>query len=233
MTDDRFERALDELRRSYNRPPETPGEEMWMAIEAARAVEGGEPAISLDGPRERGRRRRAGVIRWTGWAVAAAALLVLGVGIGRVSVEPGVAPGLADAGSGPPAGEAPVASRSARSEAAFRFAAVTHLANSESLLTMVRSDARAGRYDAALGGWASDLLTRTRLLMDSPAADDPTLAELLEDLELILIQVARISDGEGERGMEELELVNEGIDRQDMLLRIQAVVPAWPGLVGA
>ena len=48
MTDDRFERALDELRRSYNRPPETPRDEMWAAIEAARAQETGDSVISLD-----------------------------------------------------------------------------------------------------------------------------------------------------------------------------------------
>jgi len=233
MTDDRFEKALEELRRSYNRPPETPRDEMWTAIETARAEETDGSVISLDGARERGWWRRTGVTRWTGWAVAAAALLVLGIGIGRVTVEPGAVPGMAEAGSGPSVEEAPTAPADARSGAAFRFAAVSHLLKAEPLLTMVRSDAQSGRYDAAVGGWASDLLTQTRLLIDSPAADDPALAELLEDLELILIQLARVSDGEGERGMKELELVNEGIDRQDMLLRIQAVVPARPGLVGA
>jgi len=172
-----------------------------------------------------------------GWSVAAAALLVMGVGIGRVS-SPGVVPEVAvvapdgaEASSPAPGGET---RDLARSQAAFRFAAVSHLLNSESLLTMVRNDAEAGRYDAAVGGWAGELLTETRLLMDSPAGADPAIGDLLEDLELILVQLARMStDGTADRSKDEMDLIARGMDQQEMLLRIQAVVPAGSALVGA
>jgi hypothetical protein len=40
--------------------------------------------------------------------------------------------------------------------------------------------------------WARDLLTTTRLLLDSPAGADPARRELLETLELVLVQIARL-----------------------------------------
>jgi hypothetical protein len=124
-----------------------------------------------------------------------------------------------------------------RSPGAFQFAAVEHLLKSESLLTMVRTDARSGRYDAAVSGWADELVTETRLLLDSPAADEPALRDLLEDLELILIQLARLAADDpaanGDHGRAELDLITRGIDEQNMLLRLQAVTPAAAGLVGA
>ena len=51
---------------------------------------------------------------------------------------------------------------------------------------------RSGRTDQQFASRAGDLLTRTRLLMDSPAANDPAMRDLLEDLELVLMQVVRL-----------------------------------------
>lgn len=246
MTDDRLEEALKELRGTYNRPPETPREEMWARIRGVLPGETDGSVTSIDAARTgRGRWwRRAMGAQWVGLAVAAAALLVLGIGIGRITVDPlggpvtGPFDGPATADGGGTAA-APVAPglptpKTGRNNA-FRYAAVEHLLRTESLLTMVRTDARAGRYDAAVGGWARDLLVRTRLLLDSPAAEDPALGELLEDLELILVQLARFGDdpGQASRGQEELDLITRGMDEQEMLLRLQAVVPAGAGLVGA
>jgi len=36
MTDDRFDWVLREAAQDYHRPPDTPREEMWQRIEAAR-----------------------------------------------------------------------------------------------------------------------------------------------------------------------------------------------------
>lgn len=240
MNDDQFERVLGQLRESYNRPPDTPKEEMWSAIEVGLAEEDAGAVISLNRARDRQQRRRAATIRWTGWSVAAAALILMGIGIGRVSTASGPSQvATADDGTSVrPAPEQPSPERPTRpagNQAAFRFAAVSHLLKSESLLTMVRNDADAGRYDVAVGGWAAKLLTETRLLMDSPAATDPAIGELLQDLELILAQMARLSsdDAVGARGREEMDLIARGMDRQEMLLRIQAVLPAGSGRVGA
>ena len=42
--------------------------------------------------------------------------------------------------------------------------------------------------------WAALMLYETRILLDSPAAADPQLAALLADLELVLAQIAHLSD---------------------------------------
>lgn len=232
MSEERFEDVLKRLRDSYNPPPPTPREEMWEAIRADLNEGRDGPVISIESGRGRWGRGRGAVARWVSWSVAAAALLVLGIGIGRWSGPESTA--VAD-GGGVGTTNAPSAPRSgARNEAAFRYAAVEHLLKSEPLLTMVRHDAGADRYDANLSSWAGELLTETRLLLDSPAADDPAIGGLLEDLELILVQLSNLSDGETQgRSREELDLIARGMDQQEMLLRIQAVVPGGATRVGA
>jgi hypothetical protein len=68
---------------------------------------------------------------------------------------------------------------------------------------------------------------RARLLLDSPAAEDPVYRALLEDLELVLIQIAQLS---AETGDTEVELVTEGLQRRGLLPRLRTIVPA--GQVG-
>src|SRR2546422_3381231 len=68
MTDDRFEERLRQAAQDYHRPPPTPREELWRRVAAARAA----------------RQRRGIVLRPAPrWGVGIAALLALGVGIGR------------------------------------------------------------------------------------------------------------------------------------------------------
>lgn len=237
MTDDRMERALGRLRASYRPPPPTPREEMWEVIRAA--LEDSSPSVrSLHEQPRRGGPRRRPRLRWGGGLAAAAVLVVIGVGIGRMSMpEPaGVGDDVSAGASAAVGAESdPRNPDRPRSREAFRYAAVSHLLRSESLLTMVKNDAGADRFDANLGRWAGALLTDTRLLLDSPAADDPGIGALLEDLELILVQLARLSAGEGEieRNRREMELIAKGMEGRDMLLRIQAVTPAGAARAGA
>src|SRR2546426_3260519 len=56
-------------------------------------------------------------------------------------------------------------------------------------------------------------LTTTRLMLDSPAARDPRLKSLLEDLELVLAQIAQLSS-RGER--EDVQLINQGLDQRSV-----------------
>lgn len=225
---DAIEEALDQeppdevlkaMRADDSRPTETPRAEMWEAIEGSIAGTAGESVdvVSLG----EGRRSRAagGPVwrrQWTALATAAVALLVLGVGLGRMSVGPADAPEQV-------AVEAPAAN-SAR---AFRAVAVDHLSRTESVLTMMSSDARAGRVDAEVSLSGRALLRQTRLLLDSPAAEDQVIRELLEDLEVILIQVAQLTPGQFEGGIQgdELDLLNEGLDDKRMMLRIRSVLP--------
>lgn len=209
MSDERMDEAVSGLARSYNAPPPTPRDEMWRAIEA-RLDRREERVV----PIERARRAPAPFHRFVGWAVAAAALLVLGIGIGRMTAphHPGVI----------------LASSGERSQL-LRTAALEHLGRSESLLTLVRADARAGRIDPHALGVARNLLTGTRLLLDAPGETDPAMRSLLEDLEFVLMQVVGAEESElkGNRDAgTELNLALRGMDERAVLPRIQAVIPS-------
>jgi len=177
MTDDRFDWVLREAAQGYHRPPDTPREEMWRRIEAARR-----------------------------------ARLAVGVGLGRVSMRHQqtivVAPG----------------------DLAYRVAAAQYLSRTEALLTGFRSEARTGRIDLQFAGQARDLLTTTRLMLDSPAAADPRLKSLLEDLELVLAQIAQVPQGSDRA---DLQLINQGLEQRSVLLRLRTANPAGPGPVRA
>lgn len=206
------------LRGRYNAPPETPREEMWAVIQA-RLEPRTATVHSLDEARK---RRRSVSWRPMGWAAAAAAVLVLGIGIGRMSAPL-------------PETTAPVASAVAPDAGVQRAAAVDHLGRTEALLTLVRADARDGRVDPAVGEWARGLLSQTRLLLDSPNTTDPAMQDLLGDLELVLVQIVRVTEVEGVdqgRARTEMNLALQGLEERDVLPRIQAVVPAGPGLAG-
>lgn len=222
MSDERFDALLDRVRETYNAPPETPREEMWRVVSQRMrepvAQEDATPVIDLTAARG----RRGVVKRRMAWAsVAAAALVVLGIGIGRLTA-PGVPPG--PVATTQPADRAP-----ASGQAALRLVANEHLGRSESLLTMVRADARDGSLSPGTARWARDLLLETRLLMDARSGEDREIRALLEDLELVLAQIVGVTEGgttDGSRARTELDLAVRGLENGEMLSRIQAAIPA-------
>jgi hypothetical protein len=215
MSDERWEPLVKRLREDYNPPPEVPREEMWTAIRFGMS----QPAtdvLSLRGARSRRLSLRRHPLAW---ASAAAAVLVLGFGIGRLTApEAAVDEGLTVV----------------RRSSVARAAKLEHLGRTESLLTMVRADARTGTVDPGMVKWARGLLAETRLLMDMPGADDPAVGELLEDLELVLVQIVGVAESEDDpaRKRSELTLALEGLEERDVLARIKAVLPAGDGLAG-
>lgn len=228
---DEIPEILARLRDTYNVPPRTPSEEMWASIAPRLKRSGVEEAdadadvVILAEARKRRAGARSGPLpthRVAGWAVAAAAALILGIGIGRLTA-PDV-PG--------PAGPASIATASPVSST--RLAAHAHLGEMESLLTMVRADARDGRVDPATAQWASGLLTQTRLLLDAQDEGSPAVNDLLLDLELLLVQiigVAETGSADEARARTELELALRSLDQGEVLPRIQAVMPT--GFSGA
>src|SRR6266436_5691284 len=110
MTDDRFDERLRQAAQDYHRPPATPREELWTRIAAARAA----------------RRRQVLVIRpLLRWGAGIAALLALGVAIGRWSARGAES-------SGSPA----LAARTDQVPTlAYRVAAAQYLTRTEALLT--------------------------------------------------------------------------------------------------
>ncbi len=159
----------------------------------------------------RQRRRARRPVAWAAWTVGIAATLVLGIGIGRwTDRRPGPAT---------PAVTAP--------GLAYRVAAAQYLTRTEALLTgfQVESRGSVARGDGQFAAQAADLRATTRLMLDSPAGQDIRLKGLLEDLELVLAQIAQLSYG-GDR--EDVRLINQGLDQHSVLLRLRTTLPAVP-----
>jgi hypothetical protein len=200
MTQERFDQFLREAGRGYNQPPETPRDALWVAIQKERTQR-----------KDRPMRR----LRWIQWGVAAAAVLALGVAIGRVSAPNGAPSGLAAADGAP--------------VRAYRMAALEHLQLVETFLTVFRTEAAAQPMEMAPGA-ARELLLTTRLVLDSPAGRDVRLAELLQDVELVLAQIASLS---GEHDPQELDLIDQGMEQRRVLLRLRAIGPDGPAAASA
>jgi hypothetical protein len=75
---------------------------------------------------------------------------------------------------------------------------------------------------------ARDLLGTTRLILDCPAGQDPRLKGLLEDLEGVLAQIAQLP-ARGDR--EDVQLINQGLEQRNVLLRLRTANPSGPGPV--
>lgn len=196
--DEKFTEYLHEVLDDMPAVPEPPREAMWAHIEEARQARRGQDVRI-------GRRGRP----LLAWGVGLAAMLALGIGLGRASL--GGSNGTATRPAATAAAEDPAL-------LPYRLAARQHLTRSEALLSAYVRDVQAGRTQE-VARWAQDLLTNTRLLRDSPAAQDPETARLLDDLELHLAQIANLSGS----GSGELEMIQDGIERNNMLLRLRAV----------
>ena len=114
---------------------------------------------------------------------------------------------------------------SPRQTVPYQVATIRHLANAEALLTAFRTDSRDPKMDAELSKWARELLSNTRLLLDSPAADDPQRAKLLGDLELVLAQIVQLSPG---AAAQDRELIEGSIRNGQVMTRLRYAIPAGP-----
>lgn len=206
MLDDRFDDQLRDAARDYNNPPETPREEIWARIQAARTGEqaerwAGGPSI----------RRSARFFRF---AAGIAALLALGIGLGRMTAP----------GPDSPAQSNVATEGSPRvSDVAYRVAATEHLSQSEAFLTLFRASVHRGGSEQLASSTARQLLATNRLLLDSPAASDGRTRLLLQDLELVLAQIAQLS---GRESPPDLDLITEGLEDSGVMSRLRTAVPS-------
>jgi hypothetical protein len=205
MTEERFEEFLKHALDELDPVPEPPREAMWAQIDQARRF-------------SRRAERKSGRV-WLSWGIGLAAMLAIGVGIGRLTVRqqmPAVAPVQTAAQGG-----------ITTNRTTYRVAVEQHLSRAEVLLTSFRTQPEATSLDPQLVRLAGDLLTGTRLLLDSPAGDDPKVAELLGDLELILAQIS----GMAVPSAEEREIIQDGMNRTAVLPRLRATT-AGPAAAG-
>jgi len=213
MLDDRFEDQLRDSAREYHTPPVTPREEMWAAIQAKRA-EGEEAEGNAAEEADRAEGGRTPYRRLLLWPAGIAALLALGIGLGRLSApEPGPAAPVMVTSDTTPRG----------SDAAYRIAATEHLGQSEAFLTLFRASVRGGGNEQLASGTARQLLATNRLLLDSPAASDARTRLLLQDLELVLAEIAQLSP---RPSSPDLDLITEGLERGGVMSRLRTAVPS-------
>lgn len=208
MTDDRFEELLRDAAHTYRNPPEPELDAMWSAIERRTWGRTGQSF----------RRAWTTLNRVPAWA-AIAATLVLGIAIGRASSMLGRnrAPTQAVASIEP--------ARPMRTDSVVAMPYETetsqYLGQTAALLIALPATMKGDRADDRLIARAGELLTRTRLLIDSPAAQDPDMRALLEDLELVLAQVVRLQDNHSST---ELDLINRALEQRDVIPRLRLAV---------
>ena len=82
---------------------------------------------------------------------------------------------------------------------------------------------RTGGQERLASATARQLLATNRLLLDSPAAVDRRTRLLLEDLELVLAEIAQLA---ADAPPDDRELIREGMDRGGVLSRLRTEVPA-------
>ena len=208
MSEEKFEEFLQREAKSYNEPPAiVPRDEMFAAITAQRRLS--------DSRRKTPDRRRTARYAWIGMA----ATLLIGVAIGRyVSMRHESAASAQIASNTVPAAAADSAGRS------YTVAATGELARAEALLTAYGAAGSHAVMDKQMSAWARDILSNTRLLLDSPAAADPARRKLLQDLELVLVQMVQRSPAEGAR--EEREQIDRSMERTQVLPRLRSALPA-------
>jgi hypothetical protein len=107
---------------------------------------------------------------------------------------------------------------------AYRLVVLRHLAGSEAMITAFRASAQRGEIDAQMAAWSRELLGTTRLLEQSQVADDPTMRRLLQDLDLVLAQIARYV-ARGTVDTEELDLIEESINKRGVITKLRSSLP--------
>lgn len=225
MLDDQSDDQLREAARDYNVPPETPRELMWQKIVAARTADQADTGTedrkdkTIYSLTERPVRAPARpsvrpTVRALRWPVGIAALLALGIGLGRLTAprQDGPAPTIVATEPAPRG-----------SEVAYRVATTEHLSQSEAFLTLFRASVRQGGNEQLASSTARQLLATNRLLLDSPAATDNRTRLLLQDLELVLAQIAQLA---GQPGSPDLDLITDGLDDTGVMSRLRTAVPS-------
>ena len=225
--DDRFDALLRDAAATYNRPPadgDLPLDAMWQTIEADAFPTSGTRAAPRGQETARSTERRR---FWrSGWRhsqwLRIAAALVIGVGIGRISLLIGASRNT------PTDIERPSPSATAQTVAStpqsYDPSTSRYLGQAAALLIALPAEANTGRPDRRFLTRANELLVTTRLLLDSPSASEQGLRNLLEDLELVLVQVVRLEHERDRAQRTELELIQQALDQRDVLPRLRNAV---------
>ncbi len=218
MTEDRFDKLMRDAADTFRRPPEPPLDEMWAEIEARSGFRA-TPSLESVTPITTITSARRG-FRVPSWAVAAATL-VIGIGIGRGSTAVGHVSTSKEPVVITAEGPTTAPLMDTTLDRPYELEASQYLGQTAALLTSLGAEAKSGRTGQQFTTRASDLLARTRLLMDSPAANEPAMRDLLEDLELVLAQVVRLR---ANGSSTDLDIINRALEQRDVIPRLRTAV---------
>jgi hypothetical protein len=172
-------------------------EEMWTVISESWA-------------RQAARQRHVRKAQaWTGAGLGLAAMLTVGIFVGRSTseVEDSASPAVAVRADPVRVGQ-PIS-------LPIRVAVGEHFREVETLLLLFESSQQS---DAELMGLARELAATSRMLMASDAGRDAEVRSMLLDLELLLVQIARLVDG---ADVAETEVVKDGIVETEAVPRMR------------
>ncbi|HKH90366.1 MAG TPA: hypothetical protein VKA54_01120 [Gemmatimonadaceae bacterium] len=205
--DEKFNELIRHHAADYRADVPAPAEQIWGRIER-------DVADAVSTSRRSDPRRRV----WLAAAAGLAAALILGVGIGRWTGTRAPANARVERVAATPGD-------SLRRLTHLRATAYDHLDETELFLTEVRADLRAGRNDTDRDARSRELLARTRLLLQSREQQPPSVTRLLEDIELLLAEIATLPDTGRRSRPTDAALLEESLTRNDIIPRIRTTVP--------
>ena len=205
MSEDRLDKIIDTAADHYNVPPVNPPfEQMWTAIESETFGRQIGPVAG----------RKGFSLANNPW-LRMAAVLVLGVAIGRVSTRPAPTPET----------PTPLNEPVVNAEASYEMSAERYLGQAVTLVAGLPRQLQTGRIDSAYAARATESLATLRQLMDSPAASNPRLRALFEDLELVLVQVVLMP---ANGSAFEAKMIRQAIQERDVMPRLVDAVAETP-----
>jgi hypothetical protein len=207
--DEKFDEFLRGAAKDYKASSDAHAGDIWAAIapDVAKAINP--------------QRRFPASLRTATWVgIGIAATLMIGVGVGRWSNRPDAQQQQQHVAVQHPA---PVNDDSSAHVAHVRATAIEHLADAEVFLTTVRADMKAGRTEADRAERSRELLARTRLLLGSTSNATPNVKRLLEDLELLLAEIAAMPPSHSSM---DKTLLDESMREGNIIPRIRATLPA-------
>lgn len=198
MDDKRLDHLLKDAARTYRVPPDLEIDAMWTHVERE----------AFDVPV---RRHMPG---WRVFVTGVAASLLVGVIAGRMTVR---------VGDDTPFSRNPkvAALTPVTNSAPYQRATEEFLGRTALLFAALPAEGSREGTNAQLSAQASQLLTTTRLLLDSPVGGDTRMKQLLEDLELVLAQVSRLP---APHNTSELSLITQALEERDLVPRIRLAV---------
>lgn len=196
MDENELDELLHDASKRWRVPVDPPLDEIWQRVAA--------DAFAVPS-----RWRTPG---WTMVGVAAAAALVVGVLGGRYSAHRAGVPASATT---PPVAVAPASNPSGNDPNQRAMGEL--LGRTAVLFAAFPADSTGP--DTEISREGARLLTTTRLLLDSPVGADARLHNLLQDLELVLAQVARFDP---RHRHDEIRFIQAALDQHDIVPRLRS-----------